>query len=301
MDQNTELRDFLRSRRGRLSPEAAGLAPGGGARRVPGLRREEVAHLAGMSTDYYTRLEQGRHPHVSGGVLDAVARALRMDDVERDYLFELVRARIARPARSPGTVTRRVRPEVHQMLDVLGDVAPAVVINHRQDVLASNRLARALITDFEVLAGRQRNLARLVLLDPAVRALFVDWEEMAEITVAVLRLASGRHPDDALLNELIGEVMAKVPKAGTWWASHRISQCVHATTPLHHPVVGPLTLRFETLSFPADPDHTLGLFTAEPGSPSAQALSLLASWTAPEIRADPEVPGRTGPGEPHRT
>ncbi|MCF3965097.1 helix-turn-helix transcriptional regulator [Streptomyces fuscigenes] len=298
MDQNAELRDFLRSRRARLSPGAAGIVPGGGARRVPGLRREEVARLAGVSTDYYTRLEQGRHPHVSEGVLDAVAGALRLDDVERDYLVGLVRPRSPRPGRRRGAVPQRVRPEVHGMLEVLGQVTPAVVTNHRQDVLASNGLARALFTDFDARAHRERNMARFILFDPSARDLFARWEEVAEVIVASLRLASGHHPDDALLNELIGEAMAKVPRAGDWWAGHRLFQCAHAPMRLHHPVVGDLDLRYESLSFPADPDHDLGLFTAAPGSPSAQALALLASWSAPERRPDEPVPGHPGAVRP---
>ncbi|MFJ1608505.1 helix-turn-helix transcriptional regulator [Streptomyces sp. NPDC088253] len=281
MNDNGELGDFLRSRRARLRPEDAGAAFSGGARRVPGLRREEVAHLAGVSTDYYARLEQGRHPHVSETVLEAVARALRLDDTERGYLFELARPRTPGRHRSSPSRAPRMRQPIHQMLDVLNDVSPAVVINHRSDVLGANHLARQLITDFDALPHRDRNLARFVLLHPAARDLYQDWDRVAETFVASLRLASGRHPDDRLLNELVGELSIKVPEFSTWWAGHRVDQCAHGTQRLVHPVVGELTLSYETLALPADPDQSIVLYTTEPGSASAETLRLLASWTTP--------------------
>ncbi|MEV6026374.1 helix-turn-helix transcriptional regulator [Streptomyces sp. NPDC052036] len=281
MKQNGELGDFLRSRRARLRPEDAGAAFSGGARRVPGLRREEVAHLAGVSTDYYARLEQGRHPHVSETVLEAVARALRLDDTERGYLFELARPRTPGPHRRRPARVPRLRPAVHRMLDVLNDVSPALVINHRTDVLAANHLAKALITDFDALPHRDRNLARFVLLQPAARDLYRDWDQVAATFVAGLRLAAGRHPDDPQLNELVGELSIKVPEFHTWWASHRVDQCAHNTQHLDHPVAGELTLTYETLALPADPDQSICLYTTEPGSHSTEALRLLASWTTP--------------------
>ncbi|MER5513760.1 helix-turn-helix transcriptional regulator [Streptomyces sp. NPDC002763] len=281
MKHNGELGDFLRSRRARLRPEDAGAAFTGGARRVPGLRREEVAHLAGVSTDYYARLEQGRHPHVSETVLEAVARALRLDDTERDYLFELARPRTPGPGWRGPARAPRTRPAVHRMLDVLNDVSPALVINHRIDVLAANHLADALFTDFDALPYRDRNLARFVLLQPAARDLYRDWDKVAETFVAGLRLAAGRHPDDPQLNELVGELSIKVPEFHTWWASHRVDQCSYGTQRLAHPVVGELTVSYEMLALPADPDQSICLYTTEPGSPSAEALRLLASWTAP--------------------
>lgn len=296
MEQNAELGDFLRTRRARLRPADAGVVPGGGVRRVPGLRREEVAHLAGVSTDYYTRLEQGRHPNVSEAVLDAVARALRLDDDERCHLFDLARPRTTRPGRNRPERVQRVRPEVHQMLDVLGGVSPAFVANHRQDVLAANQLARALITDWDTLPYRERNFARYVLLDPVARELYLNWDEVAEIVVADLRLEAGRHPDDALLNELIGEAVVKVPEFSAWWDSHRVAQCVHGTQRFHHPVVGEITLHHETLAFSADPGQTVCVYTAEPGSASAQALVLLASWSAPDATRGDDASRASRPG-----
>ncbi|MGW2329901.1 helix-turn-helix transcriptional regulator [Streptomyces sp. NPDC001700] len=290
MEHNRELGDFLRSRRARLTPDAAGLAPGPGARRVPGLRREEVALLAGVSTDYYTRLEQGRHPHVSEAVLTSVAQALRLDDDERDYLFTLARPRPAGPRRRRTARAARARPAVHRMLDVLGEVTPAFVTDHRQDVIGSNRLARALITDFDALPYRERNFARFVLLDPAARERYENWDEVAEIVVANLRLVAAHHPDDTRFNELIGEFLVKVPEFRAWWDTHRVAQCAHGEQHFRHPTVGSLTLHHETLAFPADPDQTLCLYTAEAGSPSAEALALLASWSAPSAPAPTHAP-----------
>ncbi|MFD3589475.1 helix-turn-helix transcriptional regulator [Streptomyces sp. NPDC058683] len=300
MEHNPELGAFLRSRRAHLTPTEAGVTSGGGVRRVPGLRREEVAHLAGVSTDYYTRLEQGRHPNVSDAVLDAVARALRLDDDERGHLFNLARPRSALTRRRRPPRVQRARPEVHQMLDILNGVAPAFVANHRQDVLAANQLARALITDFDALPHRQRNFARYFLLDPAARELYTNWCEVAEVVVANMRLEAGRHPDDALLNELIGEACVKVPEFSSWWANHRVAQCAHSTQRFHHPVVGELTLHHETLTFPADPDQTVRVYTAEPGTASAQALALLASWSAPQTTSGHTPSGASYPGTTHQ-
>ncbi|MFD7136448.1 helix-turn-helix transcriptional regulator [Streptomyces sp. NPDC059894] len=301
MYHNAELGDFLRSRRSRLRPEDAGLPPGvsAGTRRVPGLRREEVALLAGVSADYYTRLEQGRHPQVSEAVLDAVARALRLDDVERGYLRDLTRATSGsrRGRATDATRAPRVRAAVHQMLDGLGDFSPALVVNHRGDVLAANRLARALITDFDVLAHHERNLTRFVLLDPAARKLYRDWEDVAQVFVAKLRLAAGSHPDDRRLNELVGEFCIRVPESGAWWDSHRVQQCAHGEQRFAHPVVGDLTLHHETLALPADADQEICLYTAEPGSTHAETLRLLASWTAPTTA--PTVAERTSPADDH--
>ncbi|MFD8004274.1 MmyB family transcriptional regulator [Streptomyces mirabilis] len=168
-----------------------------------------------------------------------------------------------------------------------------------QDVLASNHLARALITDFETLANRERNFARFVLLDPSARELYANWDEVAEIVVALLRLASGRRPDDTRLNELICEACVKVPEFNAWWSSHRLDQCAYGAQRFQHPVVGELTLHHETLAFPADPDHTICLYTAEAGSASAQTLAFLASWSAPDGSTGTGVPGRPGSDTAH--
>ncbi len=231
----TELRDFLRSRRARLTPEAAGLAPHPGSRRVPGLRREEVAQLAGVSVDYYVRLERGRNPHVSDAVLDAIARALRLDDVERGHLFAL-----ARPSHTQHRVTppQRVRPGLYQVLDSLGDI-PALITGRRLDILAGNRMARALHTDFDALPHRERNMARYVFLDPAVRKLYDDWPAAARSLVAILHVDVGRHPHDPQLAELIGDLSLRDDDFRRWWTDHDVMRNTHGTRLYHHPVVGP--------------------------------------------------------------
>ncbi|MEU1622223.1 helix-turn-helix domain-containing protein [Streptomyces sp. NPDC008238] len=282
--RNTALGDFLRSRRARISPEQAGLAPTPTARRVPGLRREEIAGLAGVSVDYYVRLERGHHVNVSGTVLDAIARALRLTDDEREHLFAL--ARPARPASRPQP-PQRVRPAVHHLLETMADV-PAVVVGRRTDVLASNRLARALYTDFEALPQRERNMARYIFTDEAARTLYDDWEGVARTSVAALRLYAGKHPHDPRLAELVGELSARDEDFRAWWDDHDIERRTYGVKHFHHPVVGELTLRYEALAVTGDPDQILGVYTAEPATASERALRRLAEWaadTGPTVRA----------------
>jgi transcriptional regulator with XRE-family HTH domain len=273
-----ELGHFLKSRRARVRPEDVGVQPFG-RRRVPGLRREELAQLAGVSFDYYVRLEQGRAGHPSEAVLDAIARALRLDDAERAHLFDLSRPVPRRRAARP----ERVRPQLRRLLDALHDV-PAMVIGRRMDVLAWNRLAAALLGDWGALPREQRNSARQFFLDDGARALYVDWDENARATVAWLRMAAGRHPDDAGLAELIGELSMKSEEFRRLWPRHDVREKTHGTKRLRHPIVGPLTLSYETLILPGDRDQALFLYTAEPGSESETALRLLGSAAA----ADPE-------------
>ncbi|MDT7684789.1 MAG: hypothetical protein QOG57_5099 [Pseudonocardiales bacterium] len=288
---NSELREFLRSRRARITPEEAGLPPQPGVRRVPGLRREEVARLAGMSMDYYVRLERGRNLNVSESVLDAVARALRLNDTERGHLFALARPTRSRTRqRRPGP--QRVRPGLYRVLDTVTDI-PAVVLGHRLDLLASNRLARAFYTDFEALPHRERNMARFVFLDDAARELYVDWPAAGRGIVATLHLYAGAHPHDPQLAELVGELSLRDADFRRWWADHDVYRRENGTKRYHHPLVGDLTLSYEAFNPTGDPDQTLGLHTAEAGSPSEHALRLLASWTA-EATAAPrsEAAGR---------
>jgi transcriptional regulator with XRE-family HTH domain len=267
-----ELREFLRSRRARLAPEDVGLDPGAGHRRVPGLRREELAQLAGVSVDYYVRLEQGRNPSVSATVLDAIARALRLDDHETAHLFDL-----ARPAPATRSQPQRVRAGVRVLLD--GLETPAFVLGRRLDVLATNRMARALLCDFDALPARERNHARWVFLNPDARERYADWEAVARDNVAVLRMDAGRHPDDHELSTLIGELTIKSPDFARWWAAHDVLRQTHGTKRYRHPVVGELTIFYEALPLPDDPEQTLFVYSAEPGSPSSEALALLSSWT----------------------
>ncbi len=275
-DPNPELREFLRSRRARITPEDAGVAPQPGTRRVPGLRREEVAQLAGVSVDYYVRLERGRGGNVSEAVLDAVARALRLNDTERNHLVTLARPTRGRRRPEP---PQRVSPGLYRLLDTLTDV-PAFVLGRRMDVLANNRLGGALFIDFATLPRRERNMARYIFLDEHVRELYVDWKWAAHSVVAVLNLYAGQHPHDPLLAELIGELSLRDNDFRRWWGQHDVDSHGTGTKSYHHPLVGDLTLQYEALHPTADPDQTLGLYTAEPGSPSAQALALLAQWTA---------------------
>jgi transcriptional regulator with XRE-family HTH domain len=290
MDTNVELKEFLRTRRARLSVDDVELGGTGGVRRVPGLRREEVARLAGVSVDYYSRLEQGRHLNVSDEVLDAVARALRLDETERAYLFQVARTNQRRPRRRGPAPVQRVRPGVRRILETLDDVCPAFVFGRRMDVLATNRLARALMTDFDALPPRDRNLLRYTFLDESTRDLYADWAEVARDNVAVLRLDAGRHPDDPLLAELVGELAVKSPEFRRWWADHNVRERSHGTKHYHHPLVGDLTINYESVVLPGDADQVLCVYTAEAGSPSETALRLLANWTgAPNSPAESRV------------
>ncbi|MGV9308948.1 MULTISPECIES: helix-turn-helix transcriptional regulator [unclassified Nonomuraea] len=275
-----ELGEFLKSRRARVRPEEAGLRSYGGRRRVPGLRREELAQLAGMSADYYTRLEQGRGGGVSEEVLNALARTLGLDQDERTYLFSL-----ARPVRAPqrSRRTRRtVGPQLRHLLDAMEGV-PAYVIDHRSELLAWNRLASALYTDL----GRHRNWARFCFLDEASKEIFVDWEKKAREVVAYLRLKAAQYPDDALLAALVGELSVKNAHFRRWWADHNVLEKTRGTKQLRHPVVGELSLSFQSFTVTGEPDQVLVAYAAEPGSPSQEALRLLASWSLPERQGAP--------------
>ncbi|MFE0098847.1 helix-turn-helix transcriptional regulator [Streptomyces sp. NPDC059009] len=282
MDFRTELTAFLRSRRARLRPEDLGVRPFGGRRRVPGLRREELADLAGVSVDYYVRLEQGRTHNVSDSVLDAVARALRLDEAERAHLGHLTRA-LRHPASTP-PVPQPVRTGVQVLLAALGEV-PAYVLGHRLDILASNRPARALFTDFDALPPGQRNAAWLHFLDPAVRGLYPDreaWEETARGTVAALRLDLGRHSCDDRLCELLGELSVRSEDFRALWAEHHVGEHAYGIERLRHPTAGELVLRRETLRLPGEGDQTLVTYAAEQDTPSHSALADLAALAAPQ-------------------
>ena len=286
MDHNSELKEFLRTRRARLRVDDVEIGGTGRVRRVPGLRREEVAQLAGVSVDYYSRLEQGRQLNVSDEVLDAVARALRLDDVERSYLFQIARTHSRRSRRRSPAPVQRVRPGIRRMLETLDDRVPAFVFGRRMDVLAANRLARALMVDFDALPPSDRNMLRYTFLDESSRELWVDWEDVARDNVATLRLDAGRHPDDPLLAELVGELSIKSPEFRRWWADHNVRERTHGTKGYHHPLVGDLTVDYECLALPGDPDQTLCVYTAEAGSPSETALKLLANWTGERVSED---------------
>jgi transcriptional regulator with XRE-family HTH domain len=238
---------------------------------VPGLRREELARLADVSVDYYVRLEQGRAGQPSEGVLDALGRALRLDDTERAHLHELSRP-VRRRRREP--LPERVGREVRRLIEGLAGVA-AMVVGRRTDVLAWNALAAKLLADWGALPPEQRNVARHVFLDEAARELCLDWEEGAQATVAWLRFAAGRHPDDPALSELISELSMKSDEFRRWWPRHDVDEKTHATKRFMHPIVGRLALAYETLALTGDGDQVLLVYTAEPGSGSETALRLL--------------------------
>lgn len=278
MDRRGQLGEFLRSRRARLNPADVGLPDYGGRRRVPGLRREELALLAGVSVDHYVRLEQGRTLQFSEEVLDAVARALQLDVTEREHLY-----RLARPDSSQlyqGTGKREpqeVRPGLRRLLESTTDV-PAYVVGLGTDVLAWNQLAAALLTDFGMLAPNERNLAWLVCHDEGFRALFVDpLKKMADIA-AYVRLDIGRHPDDPALGALVAELCRNEDFAQVW-ARHDVRDKTHGTYTYRNPVVGEMTLDYETFRAPDDPDQALIMQTVPEGSPAEAALRLLAAWT----------------------
>ncbi|MCE3555694.1 helix-turn-helix transcriptional regulator [Pseudonocardia sp. RS11V-5] len=280
MDNRAEIREFLVSRRAKVTPEQVGLPAGGGTRRVPGLRREEVAVLAGVSTDWYVRLEKGHISGVSDDVLDAVARALQLDEAERAHLFDLARA--ARPAR-PGQQRRRgkaqLRPSVARIVDSMTTTA-AFVRNGRLDLLAINALGRALYSPVFDAPARPANLARFNFLDPRARDFYPDWDDAAHTSVALLHTEAGRDPHDRDLTDLVGELATRSPEFRTLWAGHDVRLHNTGTKKFHHPVVGRLELTYEGMALPADPGLTLTAYTAEPGSPSEDALRLLASWAA---------------------
>jgi transcriptional regulator with XRE-family HTH domain len=283
---NPELREFLRSRRSRITPEEAGLPVRPGTRRVPGLRREEVAQLAGVSVDYYVRLERGRRLNASESVLDAVARALRLNDTERAHLFALARPTRARPRPMP---PQRVRSGLRRVLETMTET-PAIITGRRLDVLATNRMGRALLTDFDALPHRERNMARFIFLDEAARDLYADWETAGRGVAATLHLYAGSHPHDPQFAELIGDLSIRSKDFRRWWADHDVNRGTHGTKSYHHPLVGDLTLEYEAFVPTGDPEQTLGLHTAEPGSPSEHALRLLAAWT--DEQAIPAPPDR---------
>jgi transcriptional regulator with XRE-family HTH domain len=277
VDRRTELSEFLRSRRARISPDEAGVVPFGGRRRVHGLRREEVAQLAGVSVDYYVRLEQGRAGNVSEAVIDGVARALRLPQQEREHLIRLARpVRGARAAAPP----QRVRPELRHLLEAMTDAA-AYVVGRRTDVLANNRLGAALITDFGSLAPRHRNFARRFFSDEAAAVqLWLDWPSKASDLVAFLHVDAGRHPDDPALAELVRDLSMGSETFRRLWADHPVRDKTHAHVPVYHPVVGAMDLTYVAVRPTDDPDQTLITYSAAPNTPAAASLRLLGSWYA---------------------
>ena len=280
MDARNEIREFLTSRRASITPQEAGLPVFGDNRRVLGLRREEAAMLAGVSVDYYTKMERGNLRGVSEGVLEALARGLQLDEAERAHLFDLARAAgpMPRPRRRR-PAEQRVRPGVQRILDAMID-APAIVQNGRLDVLAANRLGLALYSEMDLAPPRPANHGRFVFLDPRAHGFFLDWERVANDTVAMLRAEAGRDPHDRDLSDLVGALSTRSEEFRVRWAAHNVRAHQTGAKRFHHPVVGDLTLTYEMLELTADPGLQLLAFSAEPGTTSQDALRLLGSWAA---------------------
>jgi transcriptional regulator with XRE-family HTH domain len=280
-----DVRDFLVTRRARITPQQAGLAFYGGNRRVPGLRREEVAMLAGVSADYYTRLEKGNLTGVSDTVLDAIANALQLSEAERLHLFDLARAANNRPVRAARPRhPQEVRPGIRLILEGMTDT-PAFIRNGRLDVLAANTLGRALYSPAFAGPGPV-NLARFRFFDPAARDFYPDFADSAHTTVELLRTEAGRDPFNASLTGLIGELSTRSEEFRALWAAHNVR--LHRTGIKHfnHPAVGRIDLMFEAMALEADEGLTLTAYTAEPGTPSHDGLKLLASWAATHQEED---------------
>lgn len=280
VDLRTEIREFLSTRRARITPEEAGLPAYGGNRRVKGLRREEVAMLAGVSVDYYVRMERGSLAGASEGVLEALAGALRLDEAERTHLFALARESGARSTRGRRSAPTSVRPAIQQVLDAMTD-APAWVRNGRHDIVAMNQLARALYSPVLADPRRPANTTRFVYLDAeAAEQFFVDYDRIANDAAAMLRLEAGRDPHDKALIELVGELSTRSELFRRRWASHDVQFHRSGRKRLRHPIVGQLDLDFESMELSSAPGLQLNVYTAAAGTPTADALKLLASWAA---------------------
>ncbi|MCW8097000.1 helix-turn-helix transcriptional regulator [Streptomyces tauricus] len=276
----TEIQEFLRSRRSRITPDKAGLPTYGGNRRVKGLRREEVALLAGVSVDYYVRMERGALAGTSEGVLDALASVLQLDDAERDHLFHLARQSGAPTGRRRPRPTATVRPALQQVLDAMTD-APAWIRNGRHDVLAMNRLGRALYSPVLADPRRPANTVRFVYLNPdAAKAFFVDYDQITRNAAATLRMEIGRDPHDEELVDLVGELSAGSELFRQQWASQDVRLHGHGSKRVNHPVAGRLDLDFESMDLPTDPGLQLNVYTAPADGPTAGNLALLASWAS---------------------
>jgi transcriptional regulator with XRE-family HTH domain len=282
MDNRAEIREFLVSRRGRITPQQAGLESSGARRRVPGLRREELARIAGVSVDYYTRLERGNLSGVSESVLDAIARVLELDRAERDHLYDLARlCNVSPRKRNSDTASLTVRPALQDLLNAITG-APAFIGNKRMDIVAANPLGYALYSEMYRGMARPANHSRFIFLDPRAHNFYPNWERAADVNVAILRRDAARNPHDKGIAELVGELSIRSDEFRMRWAAHNVRRHYSDTKVFRHPVVGLLELSFQGMELEDDPGHALGVYTAASGSPSEQALKLLASWAATE-------------------
>jgi hypothetical protein len=282
MDNRADVREFLTSRRAKISPQELGL-PAGTNRRVAGLRRSEVATLAGVSVEYYIRLERGAISGASPEILDAIARALRLDDAERAHLFDLAHAAspVARPPKRRSSKSWTPHTSLQWALDAVTS-GPAFVRNGRMDLLAVNALARAFYRDVYDMPGQPPNLARFTFLDERGRDFHADWDSAADVVVSILRTEAGRDPHNKELHDLVGELSTRSQEFRRRWSSHNVRHHGAGFKTFRHPVVGEMTIAYEGLEMAAEPGLTLTIYSAEPGSPSEEALRLLASWAATE-------------------
>jgi len=282
MDNRADVREFLTSRRAKISPQELGL-PAGTNRRVAGLRRSEVATLAGVSVEYYIRLERGAISGASPEILDAIARALRLDDAERAHLFDLAHAAspVARPPKRRSSKSWTPHTSLQWALDAV-TAGPAFVRNGRMDLLAVNALARAFYRDVYDMPGQPPNLARFTFLDERGRDFHADWDTAADVVVSILRTEAGRDPHNKELHDLVGELSTRSQEFRRRWSSHNVRHHGAGFKTFRHPVVGEMTIAYEGLEMAAEPGLTLTIYSAEPGSPSEEALRLLASWAATE-------------------
>lgn len=293
MDNRIEVREFLASRRARITPEQAGIEPSGGRRRVAGLRRDEAARLAGISIDYYNRVERGNLSGVSDSVLDAIARALKLDRAEHDHLHDLARtANVGARIRAPKAVSSGLRPTVQHLLDSITG-AVAIIGNNRMDLVAANDLGFALYSEMYRTSARPANHSRFIFLDPRAHDLYPDWDRAANVNVAILRRDAGRSPFDKDLTDLVGELSVRSDEFRTRWAAHNVRRHYSGAKQFRHPAVGLLELTYHSMELEDDPGHTLTVYTPEPGSSSEEGLRLLVSWGATEhmaaVARDPEL------------
>jgi len=291
MDTPNDIREFLTSRRARLIPEQVGLPDFGGKRRVPGLRREEVALVAGMSVEYYVRFERGNAKGVSEAVLEGISRALKLDDAERTHLYDLVRAANdgEHPRRRRGTTRpQQIRPGLQQLIDAMTDV-PVFIQNGRLDILATNRLGHAVFSEMYIQPQRPANFGRFVFLDTRAESFYRDWDDAAYATVALLRAEAGRSPHDRVLSDLVGELSTRSEPFRALWASHDVREHRTGIKSITHPIVGDLDLAFEAMDLSAERGLQLIAYSAPLGSPTREALNLLSSWTATDTTAQRET------------
>ena len=287
----SDVKEFLTSRRAKITPQQAGL-PAGRNRRVPGLRRTEVATLAGMSVEYYSRLERGNLAGVSDEVLEALARALELDEAETAHLHDLARAAASRPFPRKRAQPGSVRRSLLATLDAI-TTAPAVINNGRGDMVAANALARALFSEMFVSSPRRPvNNARFVFLDPRATAFYRDWSKAADDTVAILRTQAGQDPHNRALSDLVGELSTQSEEFRTRWAAHNVRQHFTGSKRVRHPAVGDIELNYEVFDVSTDNDLRLVVYTTQPGSTSEDAVKLLGSWSASQAQTSEDLSTR---------